>query len=65
MTHKLTRRTLMQGAAATGLATAFGGKAALASEPLGISLVIPSAGGRCGLGACLEGRSRSGHRGLW
>jgi basic membrane protein A len=65
MTHKLTRRTLMQGAAATGLATAFGGKAALASEPLGISLVIPSPVADVGWGHALEGRSRSGHRGLW
>jgi basic membrane protein A len=54
MTHKLTRRTLMQGAAATGLATAFGGKAALASEPLGISLVIPSPVADVGWGHALK-----------
>lgn len=47
---KLTRRTLMQGAAATGLAAAIGGHRAAfaADEPLGITLVVPSPVGDVG-----------------
>jgi len=51
---KITRRTLMQGAAAAGLAGAFGGRAALAAdEPLGITLVVPSPIGDVGWGHAL------------
>ncbi|CCM79253.1 BMP family ABC transporter substrate-binding protein [Rhizobium mesoamericanum] len=51
---KITRRTLMQGAAATGLVGAFGARAALAAgEPLGITLVVPSPIGDVGWGHAL------------
>ena len=51
---KITRRTLMQGAAAAGLAGAFGGRAALAAdEPLGITLIVPSPIGDVGWGHAL------------
>lgn len=54
MLHNLTRRTLMKGLAATGLAGAFGGRAALAAdEPLGIALVVPSPIGDVGWGHAL------------
>ncbi|WP_026614988.1 BMP family ABC transporter substrate-binding protein [Ensifer aridi] len=50
----LTRRTLMKGIAATGLAGAFGSRAAFATdEPLGITLVIPSPIGDVGWGRAL------------
>ncbi|MCA1367009.1 BMP family ABC transporter substrate-binding protein [Bradyrhizobium sp. BRP14] len=50
----LTRRTLMKGIAATGIAGAFGSRAALATdEPLGITLVIPSPVGDVGWGRAL------------
>ncbi|UVC07491.1 BMP family ABC transporter substrate-binding protein [Rhizobium sp. TH2] len=50
----ITRRTLMKGLAATGLASAFGGKAAFAAdEPLGITLVVPSPIGDVGWGHAL------------
>ncbi|MBB3399572.1 MULTISPECIES: BMP family ABC transporter substrate-binding protein [unclassified Rhizobium] len=51
---QITRRTLMQGAAAVGLAGAFGGRSALAAdEPLGITLVVPSPIGDVGWGHAL------------
>ena len=51
MFNNLTRRTLVKGLAATGLAGALGGRAALAAdEPLGIALVIPSPVGDVGWG---------------
>lgn len=54
MLNNLTRRTLMKGMAATGLATTLGGRAALAAdEPLGITLVIPSPVGDVGWGHAL------------
>ena len=50
----ITRRTLMKGLAATGLAAAFGGRAAFAAdEPLGITLVVPSPIGDVGWGHAL------------
>ncbi|UWU19064.1 BMP family ABC transporter substrate-binding protein (plasmid) [Rhizobium sullae] len=50
----LTRRTLMKGVAASGLAGALGGRSAMAAdEPLGISLVIPSPVGDVGWGHAL------------
>ncbi|WP_179213859.1 BMP family ABC transporter substrate-binding protein [Rhizobium sullae] len=50
----LTRRTLMKGVAASGLAGALGGRSAIAAdEPLGISLVIPSPVGDVGWGHAL------------
>ncbi|MCG5480507.1 MAG: twin-arginine translocation signal domain-containing protein, partial [Ensifer alkalisoli] len=50
----LTRRTLMKGIAATGLAGALGSRAAFAAdEPLGITLVIPSPVGDVGWGRAL------------
>lgn len=54
MTLNVTRRTLLKGAAMTGLATTIGGRAALAAEPLGISLVIPSPVGDVGWGHALK-----------
>lgn len=42
MPPSMTRRTLMQSAAMAGLATAVGTRAALAEEPLGIALILPS-----------------------
>lgn len=54
MLNNFTRRTLMKGMAATGLATTLGGRAALAAdEPLGITLVIPSPVGDVGWGHAL------------
>ena len=54
MFDNLTRRTLMKGMAATGLAAAMGGRSALAAdEPLGISLVLPSPVGDVGWGHAL------------
>jgi basic membrane protein A and related proteins len=54
MLNNLTRRTLMKGLAATGLAGTFGGKAAFAAdEPLGIALVVPSPVGDVGWGHAL------------
>ena len=54
MLNNLTRRTLMKGMAATGLATTLSGRAALAAdEPLGITLVIPSPVGDVGWGHAL------------
>ncbi|MCR6502899.1 BMP family ABC transporter substrate-binding protein [Shinella sp. CPCC 101442] len=51
----LTRRTLMQAAAATGLAGAFGSRLAFAAdEPLGITLVVPSPIGDVGWGHALS-----------
>ncbi|CDM61661.1 MULTISPECIES: BMP family ABC transporter substrate-binding protein [Rhizobium] len=50
----ITRRTLMQTAAAAGLAGAIGGRAALAADkPLGITLVVPSPVGDVGWGHAL------------
>jgi len=50
----ITRRTLMQGLAATGLVSAFGSRAAFAAdEPLGITLVVPSPVGDVGWGHAL------------
>ncbi|WP_431324136.1 BMP family ABC transporter substrate-binding protein [Rhizobium sp. YTU87027] len=52
---RITRRTLMQGAAAAGLAGAFGARAALAADgPLGITLVVPSPIGDVGWGRALQ-----------
>src|SRR5688500_1182185 len=43
MLNNLTRRTLMKAVAASGLASALGGRSSMAAdEPLGIALVIPS-----------------------
>lgn len=54
MLTNLTRRTLMKGVAATGLATALGGRSVLAADdPLGITLVIPSPVGDVGWGHAL------------
>ena len=54
MLHNLTRRTLMKGLAATGLASTMGGRAAFAAdEPLGITLVVPSPVGDVGWGRAL------------
>ncbi|PKA44880.1 BMP family ABC transporter substrate-binding protein [Rhizobium sullae] len=54
MLKNLTRRTLMKGVAASGLAGALGGRSAMAAdEPLGISLVIPSPVGDVGWGHAL------------
>jgi basic membrane lipoprotein Med (substrate-binding protein (PBP1-ABC) superfamily) len=54
MLTNLTRRTLMKGIAASGLAAAFGSRAAFATdEPLGITLVIPSPVGDVGWGRAL------------
>ncbi|TCU20476.1 nucleoside-binding protein [Rhizobium sullae] len=54
MLKNLTRRTLMKGVAASGLAGALGGRSAIAAdEPLGISLVIPSPVGDVGWGHAL------------
>ena len=51
----ITRRTLMQGVAAAGLAGTFGGRAALAADgPLGITLVVPSPIGDVGWGRALQ-----------
>lgn len=50
----ISRRTLMQGVAAAGLAGAFGGRAAFAAgDPLGITLVVPSPIGDVGWGHAL------------
>ncbi|WP_201026416.1 BMP family ABC transporter substrate-binding protein [Paramesorhizobium deserti] len=50
----LTRRTLMKGAAVSGLAGALGGRVAFAAdEPLGITLVVPSPIGDVGWGHAL------------
>ncbi|MBW9113813.1 BMP family ABC transporter substrate-binding protein [Rhizobium cauense] len=50
----ITRRTLLQGAAAVGLAGTLGGRAAFAAdEPLGITLVVPSPIGDVGWGHAL------------
>ncbi|WP_189434959.1 twin-arginine translocation signal domain-containing protein, partial [Mesorhizobium sp. M1E.F.Ca.ET.041.01.1.1] len=49
----LTRRTLMKGAAATGLVAAVGSRALAADEPLGIVLVVPSPVGDVGWGRAL------------
>ena len=58
MLNNLTRRTLMKGMAATGLATTLSGRAALAAdEPLGITLVIPSPVGDVGWGHALAAGS--------
>ena len=52
---KLTRRTLMKAAAATGLAGALGSRVAFAAdEPLGITLVVPSPIGDVGWGHALS-----------
>lgn len=54
MLNYLTRRTLMKGLAATGLAGALGGRPAFAAdEPLGITLVLPSPVGDVGWGHAL------------
>lgn len=54
MLYNMTRRTLMKGLAATGLAGAFGGRVAFAAdEPLGITLVVPSPIGDVGWGHAL------------
>ena len=54
MLNNLTRRTLMKGLAATGLAGTLGARGALAAdEPLGITLVIPSPVGDVGWGHAL------------
>ena len=54
MLNNITRRHFVQGLAATGLATAFAGKAAFAAdEPLGITLVVPSPIGDVGWGHAL------------
>lgn len=54
MMNHLTRRTLMKGLAATGLAGALGSRLALAAdEPLGITLVLPSPVGDVGWGHAL------------
>ena len=54
MLNNLTRRTLMKGLAATGLAGVLGSKAAFAAdEPLGITLVVPSPIGDVGWGHAL------------
>ncbi|RWD24617.1 MAG: BMP family ABC transporter substrate-binding protein, partial [Mesorhizobium sp.] len=50
MLTKLTRRTLMKGAAASGLVAAVAGRAFAADEPLGIVLVVPSPVGDVGWG---------------
>jgi basic membrane protein A len=51
MLKNLTRRHFIQGLAATGLASAFGGKVAFAAdEPLGVTLVVPSPIGDVGWG---------------
>ncbi len=51
---RLTRRHLMQAAAATGLASTLSGRTALAAdEPLGITLVVPSPIGDVGWGHAL------------
>ncbi|NTJ43705.1 BMP family ABC transporter substrate-binding protein [Agrobacterium larrymoorei] len=51
---KLTRRTLLQATAATGIAGALGGRAASAADqPLGITLVVPSPIGDVGWGHAL------------
>ena len=51
---KITRRTLIQAAAATGLAGAMGARAFAADEPLGITLVVPSPIGDVGWGHALS-----------
>lgn len=53
MLTNLTRRTLMKGAAATGLVAAAGSRALAADEPLGIVLVVPSPVGDVGWGRAL------------
>ncbi len=54
MLTNLTRRTLMKGVAVSGLASAIGGRFALAAdEPLGITLVLPSPVGDVGWGHAL------------
>ncbi|KXF75907.1 ABC transporter substrate-binding protein [Paramesorhizobium deserti] len=54
MLTNLTRRTLMKGAAVSGLAGALGGRVAFAAdEPLGITLVVPSPIGDVGWGHAL------------
>lgn len=54
MTNTITRRTLMQTAAATGAAALLGNRLAFAAdEPLGIALVIPSPVGDVGWGHAL------------
>src|SRR5690242_12192964 len=54
MLNNLTRRTVIKGLAATGLASLFGSRLALAAdEPLGITLVVPSPIGDVGWGHAL------------
>lgn len=54
MLKNLTRRTLMKGVAVSGLASALGGRSALAADdPLGITLVLPSPVGDVGWGHAL------------
>jgi basic membrane lipoprotein Med (substrate-binding protein (PBP1-ABC) superfamily) len=54
MLNDLTRRTLMKGLAATGLAGTLGARTVLAAdEPLGITLVVPSPIGDVGWGHAL------------
>ncbi|MBL0373582.1 BMP family ABC transporter substrate-binding protein [Rhizobium sp. KVB221] len=55
MLKDLTRRTLMKGVAATGLATVMSGRSAFAADtPLGITLVVPSPIGDVGWGHALR-----------
>ena len=54
MKTSITRRTLMKTVAATGAAAAIGTRFATASEPLGITLVVPSPVGDVGWGHALK-----------
>lgn len=54
MTRGITRRNLIKTAALAGVATTVGGRFALAAEPLGIALVVPSPIGDVGWGHALK-----------
>ncbi len=54
MTRGITRRNLIKTAALAGVATTVGGRLALAAEPLGITLVVPSPIGDVGWGHALK-----------
>ncbi len=54
MTRGITRRNLIKTAALAGVATTVGGRFALATEPLGIALVVPSPIGDVGWGHALK-----------
>lgn len=54
MTRGITRRNLIKTAALAGVATTVGGRSALAAEPLGITLVVPSPIGDVGWGHALK-----------